>query len=50
MAYQYQPRTASIHVVEVSKLIDLALMQDEVPQSVRERYLTLDKSSLDCIA
>ena len=45
-----QPCTVGINIAEVNKLADLALMQDEVPQSVREHYLSLDATASDCIA
>ena len=45
-----QPCTVGINIAEVNKLADLALMQDEVPASVREHYLALDATASDCIA
>lgn len=45
-----QPCTVGIDIATVNKFADLALMQDEVPDSVREHYFALDKNASDCIA
>ena len=44
-----QPCAVGIDIATVNKFADLALIQDEVPQSIREHYLTLDKNAADCI-
>lgn len=43
-----QPCVVGINIAEVNKYADLALMQDEVPASVREHYLALDVRAGDC--
>lgn len=44
-----QPCTVGIDIATVNKFADLALMQDEVPDSVREHYMALEKNASDCI-
>lgn len=44
-----QPCAVGIDIATVNKFADLALIQDEVPQSIREHYLALDKNAADCI-
>lgn len=43
-----QPCTVGIDIATVNKFADLALIQDEVPESVREHYLALDVTASDC--
>lgn len=43
------PCPSGIDIALVNKFYDLALMQDEVPASVREHYRTLDANASDCI-
>lgn len=44
-----QPCVVGIDIATVNKFADLASMQDEVPESVRQHYLALDKNASDCI-
>lgn len=44
-----QPCVAGINIATVNKFADLALAQPEVPESVRQHYLALDKNANDCI-
>lgn len=44
-----QPCAVGIDIATVNKFADLALIQDEVPQGIREHYLALDKNAADCI-
>ena len=44
-----QPCAVGIDIAPVNKFADLALIQPEVPQSIREHYLALDKNAADCI-
>lgn len=44
-----QPCAVGIDIATVNKFADLALMQEEVPESVREHYLALEKTAADCI-
>lgn len=44
-----QPCAVGIDIATVNKFADLALIQPEVPQSIREHYLALDKNAADCI-
>ncbi len=44
-----QPCVVGIDIATVNKFADLVLAQSEVPQSVREHYLALDKNAVDCI-
>lgn len=43
------PCPRSINIATVNKFLDLALMQDEVPASVRSHYHALRASGADCI-
>ncbi|MEG1492713.1 MAG: aldo/keto reductase [Gordonibacter sp.] len=43
------PCAANIDIALVNKFYDLALMQDEVPASVRAHYKALDATAADCI-
>lgn len=43
-----QPCRAGIDIATVNKFADLALMQDEVPQSIKQHYLALDATAADC--
>lgn len=45
-----QPCVVGIDIATVNKFADLALMQDEVPSSVREHYLALDHTADECIS
>lgn len=38
------------YIAMVNKLLDLALMQDEIPASLREHYRTLSANGKDCIS
>ena len=44
------PCTAGIDIATVNKFYDLAVMQDEVPASVRAHYRALDARADDCTA
>ncbi len=44
-----QPCKVGIDIATVNKFADLALMQDEVPDSVREHYRALERNASDCI-
>ena len=44
-----QPCPMGIDIAMVNKLYDLAIQQDEVPQSVREHYRALGKNASDCV-
>lgn len=44
------PCTAGIDIAAVNKFYDLALMQNEVPTSVRAHYRALDATADDCTA
>ena len=44
-----QPCPVGIDIAMVSKLFDLAIQQDQVPQSVREHYRALAKNASDCV-
>lgn len=44
------PCPAKIDIAQVNKYLDLALSQKEVPQSVREHYLSLEHTARHCIA
>lgn len=44
-----QPCAIGIDIATVNKFADLALIQNEVPQGIREHYLALDKKADDCI-
>ena len=43
------PCQVGINIALVNKYADLAAMHDEVPESVREHYRTLDATAGDCI-
>ncbi|MEG0493355.1 MAG: aldo/keto reductase [Clostridia bacterium] len=43
------PCPAQINIGEVTKFLDLALMQPTVPQSVKQHYLSLEKSANACV-
>ncbi|MDD3194053.1 MAG: aldo/keto reductase [Oscillospiraceae bacterium] len=45
-----KPCPAGIDIAMVNKLYDLAVMQEEVPASVRAHYQALEKTAADCIA
>ncbi len=45
-----KPCPADIDIAMVNKLFDLAVMQPEVPSSVRSHYQALEKTAADCIA
>lgn len=44
-----QPCVVGIDIAAVNKFADLALVQDEVPQGIREHYLALEKNASHCI-
>ena len=44
------PCTAGIDIAAVNKFYDLAVMQSEVPASIREHYRALDAAADDCTA
>lgn len=44
-----QPCVVGIDIATVNKFADLALVQDEVPPSIREHYRALPVSAADCI-
>lgn len=44
------PCAVGIDIATVNKYYDLAAMQDEVPDSLREHYRTLGATAADCIA
>ncbi|HIU87369.1 MAG TPA: aldo/keto reductase [Candidatus Avilachnospira avistercoris] len=44
------PCPSGIDIAMVGKLLDLALMQEEVPASLREHYKSLSANASDCIA
>ena len=44
-----QPCVVGIDIATVNKFADLAKTQPEVPESVRQHYLALDKNAGDCI-
>ena len=44
-----QPCVVGINIATVNKFADLAKAQPEVPESVRQHYLALDKNASDCI-
>ena len=44
------PCTAGIDIAAVNKFYDLAVMQDEVPASIREHYRALGAAADDCTA
>lgn len=43
-----QPCVVGINIATVNKFADLAKAQPEVPESVRQHYLALDKNASDC--
>ena len=45
-----KPCPAGIDIAMVNKLYDLAVMQPEVPASLRQHYLSLDHHAEECIA
>lgn len=45
-----EPCPMQIDIAMVNKFLDLALMQDEVPESVRAHYQELDNNATDCIS
>ena len=45
-----KPCPSGIDIAMVNKLYDLAVMQPEVPDSVRSHYQVLEKHASDCIA
>lgn len=44
-----KPCPMDIDIAMVNKLYDLAVMQEEVPASVRAHYMALEKNASDCI-
>ena len=44
-----QPCVVGINIAQTNKFYDLAVMQDEVPESVREHYAAMDAKAGDCI-
>lgn len=44
-----KPCPVNIDIAMVNKLYDLAVMQPEVPASVRDHYFALEKTASDCI-
>lgn len=44
------PCTVGIDIATANKYYDLAVMQDEVPDSLREHYRALDATAADCAA
>lgn len=44
-----RPCAVGIDIATVNKFADLALIQNEVPQGIREHYLALGKKADDCI-
>ena len=44
------PCTAGIDIAAVNKFYDLAVMQSEVPASIREHYRALNATADDCTA
>ena len=44
------PCTVGIDIATANKYYDLAVMQDEVPDSLREHYRALDATAADCTA
>ena len=44
-----QPCPTQIDVAAVTKLLDLASIQAEIPQTVKQHYLSLSKKASDCI-
>ena len=44
------PCTAGIDIAAVNKFYDLAVMQDEMPASIREHYRALNATADDCTA
>ena len=44
-----QPCPMEIDIAMVNKLYDLAIQQDEVPQSLREHYRNLPRNAGDCV-
>ena len=44
-----KPCPTNIDIAMVNKLYDLAVMQTEVPSSVRDHYFALEKTAVDCI-
>ncbi len=44
------PCPMQIDIAMVNKLADLALMQSEVPASLKEHYLSLERNASDCVS
>lgn len=44
-----QPCPAHIDIAAVTKFLDLAVQQETVPDTVRQHYLSLDKTAADCL-
>lgn len=44
-----QPCPAGIDVAEVTKFLDLARVQSDIPETVREHYMSLPKKACDCL-
>ena len=44
-----QPCVVGINIAQANKFFDLAAMQDEVPQGVRDHYETMEAKAGDCI-
>ena len=45
-----QPCPVGIDIAAVNKFYDLAAVQDKVPESVREHYLSLAHTASECVA
>lgn len=45
-----KPCPANIDIAMVNKLYDLAVMQAEIPSSVKSHYMALEKNASDCIS
>lgn len=44
------PCTVKINIADVNKFLDLSVAQGEVPETVREHYLSLDHHAGECVA
>lgn len=44
-----QPCPSHLDIAAITKFLDLALMQEEVPETVREHYFSLENNADDCI-
>lgn len=43
------PCPSNINIAKVTKFLDLALIQERVPETIKEHYFSLEKNSDDCI-